>query len=308
MMNKKKILEKKKKNYQEVIKKKIIEKNNLIQKNLEEKNNLIREHNLEIIKKQILHNFKSKNDYIFEGDSIKNTVLLIEPRFKKQETIILLANAYNKLGNDWNYVFYCGISFHDEWQKILPNFIEIRPLENDNFEDTRLYSDFCKKKELWDSLYGDFVLTIQLDTWIMNIEPYDISYFINLNKSFIGGNMSYTWCYFHKVGINHHYRNFNGGLSLRKRKDMISIIEIYPPLKTIDQYNNFLDEHEDVYFTNGCILLNLPIGDDENSSYFALHTIYHDKYFGIHQPYEEIKNNINNTYPYLKYLNHDLRL
>jgi hypothetical protein len=142
----------------------------------------------------------------------------------------------------------------------------------------------------------------------MNIQPYDILYFIKLNKSYIGGNMSYTWDYFDKVGINHDYRNFNGGLSLRKRKDMISIIEKYPPLITIDEQNTFLDEHEDVYFTNGCILLNLPIGDDEISSYFSLHTLYHDKYFGIHQPCEEIKNNINDTHPYLKYLNIDLRL
>ena len=269
---------------------------------------MINEKKLLNIKKQILHNFKSKHEYVLEKNNSKNTVLLIEPRFRKNNTLLLLANTYNKLGDDWNYVFYCGKSFKNNWMKLLPNFIEIRALQNDNFENTRLYSDFCKKNELWNSLYGDFVLTIQLDTWIMNIQPYDISYFIELNKSFIGGNMSYKWAYFNKVGINHNHRNFNGGLSLRKRKDMISIIEKYPPLKTIDKRNTFLDEHEDVYFTNGCILLNLPIGDDDKSSHFALHTIYHDKYFGIHRPYEKVKNNINHTHPNLKYLNVNLRL
>ena len=166
------------------------------------------------IKKYILKNFKNKTNNIL-GDNTKNTILLIEPRLKK-EILCILANTYNNLGNEWNYVFYCGKSLKDYWQKQLPNFIEVRPLDVDNFENTRLYSDFCKKKDLWDSLYGEYVLTIQLDTWIMNLQPYDISYFINLNKSYIGGNMGYTWGYFDKINLYHKFRNFNGGLSLRK--------------------------------------------------------------------------------------------
>ena len=219
-----------------------------------------------------------------------------------------MANTYNKLGDKWNYVFYCGKSFETIWKDMLPNFIEIIPLEHDNFENTKLYSDFCKKKGLWDSLYGEYILKIQNDTWIMNKQPYDISYFINLNKSYIGGNMEYKWDYFNKININHNFRNFNGGLSLRKKNDMIKIIENYSPLKTIDECNDFLDEHEDVYFTYGCILLNLPIGDDENSSHFSLHNIYKDKYFGIHQPSNNIKNQINKEYIYLNGLNKDLKL
>jgi hypothetical protein len=214
-----------------------------------------------------------------------------------------LANAYNKLGNNWNYVFYCGKSFKSNWENILPNFIEIRPLENDNFDNTKLYSDFCKKKELWESLYGKYVLTIQLDTWIMNHEPYNISFFINLNKSFIGGNMGYTWGYFDKINLYHANRNFNGGLSLRNRLDMLKVIEMYPPLTTLDDRSSFLTEHEDVYFTFGCIDLKLPIGDDSESSFFSLHNFYHDKYFGIHQPNHEVRQKLRTTNPYLKYIN-----
>ena len=266
----------------EIIKKKIIE------------NNLI------IIKEQIVYNFKNIPNYVFNKN--KNTVLLIEPRFE-QNILYLLANTHNKLGNDWNYVFYCGKSYLSDWKRILPNFIEIRPLDHDNFENSRLYSDFCKKRELWESLYGDYVLTIQLDTWIQNLEPYTIDYFIKLNKAFIGGNMSYTWSYFDKINIHHSVRNFNGGLSLRRRVYMIYVTINYPALPTLDDQSNFLTEHEDVYFTMGCIKINLPIGDDEESSHFSLHTIYHDKFFGIHQPNEEIKKRLEKLYPYLKYIN-----
>jgi hypothetical protein len=285
-------------------------KNIKMQKNLQQikkkisiikQNNIKVKNNLPIIKKQILYGFKNITNYV-RGDNNKNTVLLIEPRFKN-EIIYILANAYNKLGNNWNYVFYCGKSFKSNWETILPNFIEIRPLENDNFDNTKLYSDFCKKKELWESLYGKYVLTIQLDTWIMNHEPYNISFFINLNKSYIGGNMEYTWGYFDKINLHHDNRNFNGGLSLRNRLDMLKVIETYPPLPTLDDRSSFLTEHEDVYFTFGCIDLKLPIGDDIESSFFSLHNIYRYKYFGIHQPSDKVKQKVKKTNPYLKYIN-----
>lgn len=285
-------------------------KNKIMQKKLQQikkkisiikQNNIKVKNNLPIIKKQILYGFKNIENYV-RGDNNKNTVLLIEPRFKN-EIIYILANAYNKLGNNWNYVFYCGKSFKSNWENILPNFIEIRPLENDNFDNTKLYSDFCKKKELWESLYGKYVLTIQLDTWIMNHEPYNISFFINLNKSYIGGNMEYTWGYFDKINLHHANRNFNGGLSLRNRLDMLKVIKTYPPLPTLDDRSSFLTEHEDVYFTFGCIDLKLPIGDDIESSFFSLHNIYRYKYFGIHQPSDKVKQKLKQTNPYLKYIN-----
>jgi hypothetical protein len=300
MFNKRDFIKKKK----EFIKKinQFIERKN---KFISKKNTII-EKNLLVIKKQILNNFTSNNNFVV--DNTKNTVLLIEPRFKEKETLYLLANMYNKLGNSWNYVFYCGKSYKSIWENKLPNFIELRSLEHDNFDNTKLYSDFCKQKELWESLYGDYILTIQLDTWVMNHSPYDISYFIRLNKSYIGGNMEYKWSYFNKLNLQHTYRNFNGGLSLRKKKDMIKIIETYPPIKTLDNCADFLSEHEDVYFTMGCIKLKLPIGDDEASSHFSLHTIFHEKYFGIHQPSAEVKKKINITNPYLKFLNVNLHL
>jgi len=267
-----------------------------------EKQNIIADKNRNKIKSLILVNFSDTSYGNFNNKENKNTVLLIEPRYFEQIPC-LLANTFNNLGNNWNYVFYCGNSFKSTWEAILPKFIEIRSLNHDNFGNTRLYSDFLKNKEFWESLYGDFVLCIQVDTWIMNISPYDINYFINLNKSFLGGNMDYEWIYFNKNNTNHSFRNFNGGLSLRKRMDMIKILQAFPPLPTKDDYSDFLTEHEDVYFNFGCIKLNLPLADDEASSHFSLHTIYYDKYFGIHQPNQNIKDKLKITNKYLNLIN-----
>ena len=268
---------------------------------LKKQNQIIQKYR-NIRKGQILRNFLNNSHVNIENKQNKNTVLLIEPRFF-QEIPCVLANTYNKLGPNWNYVFYCGKSFKSKWEAILPKFIEIRSLNHDNFVYTRLYSDFLKKKEIWESLYGDFVLTIQMDTWIMNLSPYDINYFINLNKSYLGGNMDYEWKFFSINNLHHSCRNFNGGLSLRKRMDMISILDAFHPLPTKDDCTNFLTEQEDVYFTFGCIKLNLSIGDDEASSHFSLHTIYHDQYFGIHQPNQFIKDKLKITNKYLHILN-----
>lgn len=278
---------------------------------MQNKKNLLNS-NLNIIKKLILNNFKHNNNYV-GGDNNKNTVLLIEPRFI-QHTLLLLANAYNKLGDNWNYVFYCGKSFKNTWKRVLPNFIELRELEHDNFQNINLYSDFCKSKELWESLYGDYVLTIQLDSWIMSIEPYTIDFFINLKQSYIGGNVHVIWSYFAKTNYFEknkvYHKNFNGGLSLRNRNDMIIIINLFPPLKTTDDQSNcnFLSEPEDVYFLTGCMELGFPVGDSEECAHFSLQEIYYDKYFGIHQPNNCVSTNINKTHKYLKFLNVNLKL
>ena len=236
-----------------------------------------------------------------------NTVLLIEPRMHIELPSII--NEYIRLlGKEWKYVFYCGKNAYHHWKNILDSEIEIRILNLDNFT-AKEYNDFVKRRELWESLYGDFVLIIQLDTWIMNTKPYDIDYFLKLNKSYIGGNMYYKWHEFERENINFQYMNFNGGLSLRKREDMIKVIDHFPPLPNIQKSTNIAEDAEDVYFTIGCYKLGLPIGNDEECSHFALHTIYKDPFFGIHNPISiTIKEELNLNYPDLKYKNPFLHL
>jgi len=236
----------------------------------------------------------------------KNTVLIIEPRMS---TLLpkIINEYYNILGSkNWNWVFYCGNGNKEYWESVFNNsVVEVRELVVDNFEKPCEYSDFCKTRGLWESLYGKYVLTIQLDTWPMNIKPYTIDYFIGMNKSFIGSNMNYKWYEIEREGISSQHYNYNGGLSIRNRMDMIKIIDMFPPMKTMDYTQDdklsirMETDAEDVYFVIGCYRLGLDIGDDDECSHFSVQYIMKDSFFGIHQPDESIKVEINKRYPSL---------
>ena len=227
-----------------------------------------------------------------------NTALICEPR--KLDHIPLIIKQYKiVLGNNWKIVFYCGKNLKSYWEKIFDLDIEIRELDVNNLTSNE-YNDYFKKKELWESLYGDFVLVFQSDTWIHYDNFYNINYFINMDKSYIGGNMCYPWFELNREKIIPKYRNFNGGLSLRKRNDMIKIINTYPSKKTVEKSLDITTDAEDVYFTIGCYKLGLSVGDDEESSYFAVHTIYKSNWFGIHCVLSNIKDKLIIDYPMLK--------
>ena len=241
----------------------------------------------------------------------KNTMLIVEPR-----NLPGLASIINKfratLGKNWTYVFYCGKDSKSYWATTdLYKDVEVRALDVDNFPNHCNYSDFMKSKKLWESLEGEFVLTIQADCWLINQGKYTIDYFIKKNVSYIAGNMCYGWYELERDNINLPHKNLNGGLSLRKRADMLKVIEAYPP--TTSAWSNILSKDltadaEDVYFAIGCIKLGLKIGDDEDSSHFALHAIYKDDFFGMHQPRKEFSERLNKKFPELKYKNPYLNL
>lgn len=221
----------------------------------------------------------------------KNTVLLVEPRtLPKLETIL---EEYQRLlgFEKWHYVFYCGVDTLSYWRDRVHPQTELRELAVDNFSKSCEYSDFMKQKWLWESLRGEFVLTIQADTWPLNREPYTIEYFMSMHKSYIGGNMieQFAWPQLSREPWHLEYLNFNGGLSLRKRGDMIRVIDAFPPQPTSETDKNQILEAdaEDVYFVIGCHRLGLPISDDYATFPFAIHSAFtHDaQAFGIHRPY-----------------------
>jgi len=232
---------------------------------------------------------------------VRNTVLLVEPRILENLPVVI--EEFHSYLNDWNYVFYCGKNTAAYWKDKVGSYVELRELDVTNFASADEYSWYMKQAELWASLEGEFVLSIQADTWIMSIAPYTIDYFLNLNKSYIGGNMSYIWAemlinsMYSKCNITHvKQNNFNGGLSLRKINDMVKIIDTIGVKKTIDSEEvslNLQEYAEDVYFTLGCYKLELPIGDNADCQYFALNSVYKDKFFGVHNPSEKILNNSN---------------
>jgi hypothetical protein len=231
-----------------------------------------------------------------------NTALIVEPRDMKRIPLIINHFLFT-LGPKWKLVFYCGAGLKAKWISIVNKEVEIRELSVNNFS-AHTYSDFLKSKELWESLYGDFVLVFQTDAWIMNEPPYTIDYFISRNKSYIGGNMCYKWC---QLPFRTGYSNYNGGLSLRKRKDMLYIIEKFPPVKTlenppddttIENISPIETLAEDVYFVKASYLLNLELGDtDEEFNHFALHTISYRQAFGVHKPSWFVKQELIKLHP-----------
>ena len=238
---------------------------------------------------------------------VHNTALIIEPR--RLDILPIVINQFQKvLSESWNIVFYCGKHDKFYWIDIFSNQninfhnIDIRELSVNNLTSTE-YNDFCKQESLWESLYGNYVLVFQSDTWINDDKnnKYNIEYFIQLNKHYIGGNMSYKWTELSRENIYPAHNNFNGGLSLRNRKSMIQIIKAFQPEKTTLISHKIETDAEDVYFTLGCYKLNLPIGDDYICGHFALHTIFYKDFFGIHNPNLHVKeqllqNEINNIF------------
>jgi len=239
---------------------------------------------------------------------MKNTILLVEPR--PNTFCINLLNQYIKiLGTDkWNYIFYFGKGTLNLWNSIDKSIVELRELPVSNFANPNEYNDFMKQKILWESLPGEFILSIQLDTWVFENTGYTIDYFLELNKSFIGGNMSSEWFELQRERLHFHYLNFNGGLSLRKRNDMIRVCDSFPPKPTTYPSNCLETDAEDVYFTVGCYRLGLPIGDDEESSHFSIHRIYKTPFFGIHQAYQHAQIELDRIYPELRSINPHLFL
>jgi hypothetical protein len=223
-----------------------------------------------------------------------NSAVIVEPR-KIRQTIDVLYRFYNKLNTNWKFYLFCGKNTTEWWQSKIDFPIDIIELETDNLTSTD-YNDLLKTVSFWNSIQGEYVLIFQTDTWLNDNPIYDIDYFVKKEYSYVGGNMSYMWAemsILHSFNISYkEYGNYNGGLSLRKRKDMLQILNQYPPEPTMPYICMEVTEEnkteivgrtaEDVYFTLGCYLLNLKIGIEEECSYFACHTVYRQGCFGFH--------------------------
>lgn len=222
-----------------------------------------------------------KNDY--NTNNNKNTALIVEPGFYKHLPFVI--NDYHKKldKQNWKIVFYCGRGLKNTWIDLLKNEdIEIRELNSISFSCYE-YWDFLKSKELWETLYGDYVLLFTLNSMIMNQEPHTIDFYMGLNKSYIGANQSYTWPELTRENIHPRYNNFQGGLSLRKRLDMVKIIDTFGTDKSTQNSQSLLTDADDVYFTIGCYKLGLSVGDDEICSHFSCHCLLKKNFFGANR-------------------------
>ena len=232
---------------------------------------------------------QERNKYVDKFDNYiikqKQVALIVEPR-KLEKLDKIISNVHNKLNNNsrykWCILFYCGKGLKTYYLSLFHNIdITIIELDTNNFTFME-YNDFLKSLSLWKTINSEYTLVFQADCYIFNNPPYTIDNFIDKNCSYIGGNMSYQWKELEYHNINSQYRNYNGGLSLRKTKDMINIIQSFNPEQSIEKIDKFETYGEDVYFTIGAYKLNLKIGNTKDDQYFSCHSIITDKCFGIH--------------------------
>lgn len=225
--------------------------------------------------------------------------VIIEPRLLKK-TVDVIHNFYYTLNHktiEWDIIFYCGKNSIPYWKsKIDPSIqIQYRELNIENATANQ-YNDLLKTRYFWQSLPYTHALIFQSDSWLNPNPLYDISKFIEKDYAYVGGNINYDWKemnILYHLGIGYRsFGNYNGGLSLRKPDKMLQIMDEIPPLKTEpytseqatqENYKSLVGKcPEDVYFTIGCHLLNLPTGNDDVSDYFVCHTNYIPNSFGYH--------------------------
>jgi len=203
-----------------------------------------------------------------------NTALLIEPR-KMDLCAAVIRNFQEVLGKDWKFIFLCGAgmtSYYIQLLNDLPFPVELWELNVTNLACDQ-YNNLLTSRELWEITESEFVLIFQTDTWLnKNCSRTIDEYFI---YSYVGGNRDYEWKELTSLSEPYNPRGpFNGGLSLRRRLDMIRIIDHF---QTLD-----VKFGEDVMFTMGCYMLGLPIGDSGLADTFCIHSFLIPDPFGFH--------------------------
>ena len=210
--------------------------------------------------------------------------LFIAPR-KLKQVKHNIDNFFNIMENAYLY-FYCGNGLSTHYSSLVdiyPRLI-IRELDVSNL-DGNTYSDFMKSRSLWESISGDYVLTIQTDGCLCKKSPYTISDFTMYD--YVGGYAPQESGWKETRGLHEYssFQYFNGGFSLRKRQSMIDAIDTYPPQKSVPfkPDNSFETYWEDLYYTVCLLKMKKKVGLDEYATHFCSHTMYSLPTFCIHK-------------------------
>jgi hypothetical protein len=243
--------------------------------------------------------------------------LFIEPR-KLKQIYYNIDNFFDVLP-DCKLYFYCGKGLLQHYDKLKQKYklLIIRELNTYNL-DALTYSDFMKTKSLWESLDGEYCLTIQTDGCLCKNSDYKIEDFFKYD--YIGSYIYLKYRFrfpFNFFSMRNTTGEFsNGGFSFRKISTMLHIISIYKPVTTY-KAASFEGIVEDMYFYKGCKKLNYNCANDnfafnfstqalhlENIKVFCIHKIsynsneiikYCPEYNYFISPIKEIKNSITIT-------------
>lgn len=249
------------------------------------------------------------------------------------ELVDVIMNFYNALKPyNWRFRLYHNEKYTTQWKELFEKtniIIELYSV-NINLDDTVkipyyetiLHTNFVKSLSFLQSLNATWLLTFNINSWILNPDCFNPEYFINGNYSYVGGSikndlslgnsnndtLNMSWYIpLHTLKITKYncpyiHSNFYGGLSLRKIPDMIEIVNTYPP-SNMDMFgygNNLAQMREDIYFSMGAYFLNKKISDDYFSSFFVGHIIIIPYQFAICDINIKIYPELLKIYPYLK--------
>lgn len=192
-------------------------------------------------------------------------VILIEP---VNDTIMcecVIKNVMYFLHKDWNLTILHGNNNKDFFENLIKNLGNIRliNLNIDNFTPfPNAYNKFLTSKSFYNLIEKDTFLIIQLDVLLFKRIPEKF-----LKYSYVGA----PW----KNNI-YNVPCGNGGLSIRKKRDMLKILDHFT-------WNN--NGNEDVWFCKKAKILNINLCPSEEAELFSSETIFNKNSCGIHKPF-----------------------
>jgi len=211
----------------------------------------------------------------FDNENIKlktghnKTAVLIEPR--EDDLIeLVIKNFMYFLHKDWNLMIICGNKNKDYILNISKTIgdVIVSSLEVDNL-NIKQYNTLCLSKELYNLIPTEHMLFFQIDTLLRKHITDDY-----LIYSYVGAPWRNNVNWFEMTdGIG------NGGLSLRRKSYMLSIIENY------NKENNIFNKNEDVTIGKMCKQMNLPMPTYEHACCFSMEMVMNNDPIGMHNPH-----------------------
>ena len=213
--------------------------------------------------------YKKYQQNICHFNEQQNIAVIVEPRIT-EKLLFVIENVHINLPR-WKIQVFCGnINYNYIIKSRIYNtlykkgLIYITKLNISNLTPI-LYSDLLKTKKFWNEIRGENILIFQTDSCLCNSKIDEF-----LHYDYVGAPWIYYWAYGGSVG--------NGGLSFRKKKKMLEIL---------DKCQS--DEIEDVYFSMGCPGVNIKKPSFQKSKKFSVESVYYHKPFAVHAAWKYLE-------------------
>lgn len=205
------------------------------------------------------------------------TAVIIEPRRHKALEFVL-KNALENLDSSWKILLFHGTQ-NEEYsqeiqQRLNTNRLFLHKLEVENLNQVTYSEVLATKSPVYDHIDTEYFLIFQTDSMIFK-ENKDLIYnFIHMGVDYVGA----PWMISAYVPTKVRHYIGNGGMSLRKTKTMLKIIETYP-------WNRNHEWHEDLFFTKPYPDIPCVKPPYEMAKTFCVDEVFSPISFGAHKPW-----------------------